>query len=133
MAYLRYGFVKTLENSTFDDALGQVTEALKAQGFGVLSKIDVQHTLKDKLDVNFRRYTILAACNPELAKRALDAEPQIGLLLPCNVVVQEAPETGAIVSIADPREMSTRVENTTVVQVANEAGRRLRRVLAALK
>ena len=133
MGYLQYGFKKTLDNTTFDDAVGQATSALKAEGFGVLTEIDVRKTLKSKLDVDFRRYTILGACNPTLAKQALDAEAHIGLLLPCNVVIQEAPEKGVIVSIADPREMFALVENSAVQPVAKEAGRRLRRVVASLR
>jgi uncharacterized protein (DUF302 family) len=132
MTYLRYGFVKTLENATFEDAIGQVTQALNAQGFGILTEIDVKKTLKQKLDHEFRRYTILGACNPTLAKEALDAESQIGLLLPCNVVVQEAPEMGVIVSIADPSEMFTLAENPNLAAIAKEARRRLRHVMASL-
>lgn len=133
MTYLRYGFVKTLENSTLNDAIGQVTEALKAQGFGILSEIDVQKTIKDKLGKDIRPYTILGACNPSLAKQALDEEAHIGLLLPCNVVIQEAPERGVVVSIADPREMFGLVDNPALALIAREVGRRLRHVLAALR
>lgn len=132
MSYLRYGFVKTLENSTLSDAIGQVTEALQAQGFGILSEIDVQETIKNKLGKDFRPYTILGACNPALAKQALDEEAHIGLLMPCNVVIQEAPERGVIVSIADPREMFGLVDNPALALIAREVGRRLRHVLAAL-
>jgi uncharacterized protein (DUF302 family) len=103
MGTLRYGFERRLADSTFDQAVEKVTAALKSEGFGVLTEIDVKATLRKKLDVDFRRYVILGACNPNLAHRALAAEPQIGLLLPCNVVVQEAPEGGVVVSIADPR------------------------------
>ena len=133
MSYLRYGFVKTLENSTLNDAIGQVTEALEAQGFGILTEIDVQETIKNKLGKDFRPYTILGACNPSLAKQALDEEAHIGLLLPCNVVIQEAPERGVVVSIADPREMFGLVDNPALALIAREVGRRLRHVLAALR
>jgi uncharacterized protein (DUF302 family) len=109
-----------------------VIKALKEQGFGVLTEIDVQRTLKEKLDADFRRYTILGACNPALAKQALEIEEQIGLLLPCNVVVQEGGKAGIIVSIADPREMFSLVDNTDLAPVAREAGRRLHHVMAAL-
>ena len=132
MSDLRYGFVKTLANVTFDDTIGLVTKALDNQGFGVLTEIDVKKTLKKKLNQEFRRYTILGACNPTLAKKALDAESQIGLLLPCNVVVQEGPEEGVTVSVADPSEMFTLVENPNVAPIANEAGQRLRHVLESL-
>jgi uncharacterized protein (DUF302 family) len=132
MATLRYGFERRLSNTTFDKAVEKVTAALKNEGFGVLTEIDVKATLKKKLDVDFRRYVILGACNPDLAHQALVAEPQIGLLLPCNVVVQEAPEGGAVVSIADPRVMFTIVDNPDVAPVAAEADARLRRVIAAI-
>lgn len=128
----RYGFERRLERATFDEALEKVTAALKREGFGILTQIDVQDTLKKKLDVDFRRYIILGACNPPLAHKALSAEPQIGLLLPCNVVVQEAPEGGVVVSIADPRAMFTLVENPALTPVVEEADQRLRRVIASL-
>lgn len=132
MAYLRYGFMTKLEQSTFDDAMGVVTRALEKEGFGILTEIDVKQTLEKKLGAEFRRYTILGACNPVLAKQALEHEPHIGLLLPCNVVVQEAPEGGVIVSVADPREMFTLVDNPDVQPLAKEVGQRLRRVMASL-
>ena len=131
MGSLRYGFEKRLARTTFEQAVEKVTAALKSEGFGVLTEIDVQDTLKKKLGVDFRRYVILGACNPNLAHRALGAEQQIGLLLPCNVVVQEAPE-GVVVSIADPRAMFTLVDNAALTPVADEADQRLRRVIASL-
>ncbi|HET6347780.1 MAG TPA: DUF302 domain-containing protein [Candidatus Krumholzibacteria bacterium] len=133
MSAIRYGFEKHLPHMSYEDAITKVTAALKEEGFGVLTEINVRNTLKQKLDVDFRRYVILGACNPNLAHRALDAEPQAGLLLPCNVVVQDAPGGGAIVSIADPRAMFTLVENAAVAPVAEEADQRLRRVMAALR
>jgi len=126
-----YGFGTTLRNVAFDDAVQRATDALKAEGFGVLTEIDVQATPKKKLDVDFRRYVILGACNPPLAKRALDAEPEIGLLLPCNVVVQET-DDGVGVSIADPEAMFTLVDNPAIAPVADEAKARLRRVISSL-
>jgi uncharacterized protein (DUF302 family) len=129
MPELRYGFERRLEGVSFEQVLERVTAALKKEGFGVLTEIDVKATLKKKLDVDFRRYVILGACNPSLAHRALASEPQIGLLLPCNVVVQEAPEGGVVVSIADPRAMFTMVDNAAVAPVAAEAEERLRRVI----
>lgn len=132
MPDFRYGFERTLEGRSFDDAVACVTAALKSEGFGVLTEIDVKETLKKKLDVDFRRYVILGACNPQLAHKALTAESQIGLLLPCNVVVQEAPGGRVVVSIADPKAMFTLVDNPGVAPVAAEADARLRRVLNAL-
>lgn len=132
MTELRYGFEQRLAGTPFERAVEQVTAALKAEGFGVLTEIDVTATLKKKLGIDFRRYVILGACNPNLAHQALEAEPQIGLLLPCNVVVQEVLGGGAIVSIADPQAMFTLVDNKAIAAVAEEAGLRLRRVIASL-
>lgn len=127
-----YGFEQQLDHATVDEALERVTAALKGEGFGILTQIDVKDTLKKKLDIDFRRYLILGACNPSLAHRALSADPQIGLLLPCNVVIQEAPAGGVIVSIADPRAMFTVVDNPALAPIVDEADERLRRVAAAL-
>jgi uncharacterized protein (DUF302 family) len=127
-----YGFEQRLEHATVNEAVERVTAALQREGFGILTQIDVKETLKKKMDVDFRRYLILGACNPSLAHRALSADPQIGLLLPCNVVVQEAVD-GVIVSIADPRAMFTVVENPALAPVVDEADARLRRVMAALE
>lgn len=132
MGTLRYGFERRLVDTPFEQAVEKVTAALKSEGFGVLTEIDVMATLRKKLDVDFRPYVILGACNPSLAHQALAAEPQIGLLLPCNVVVQEAPEGGVVVSIADPRAMFNLVDNTAVASVAAEAEERLRRVIDSI-
>lgn len=129
---LRYGFERRLADTTFEQAVEKVTAALKTEGFGVLTEIDVKATLKKKLDVDFRRYVILGACNPGLAHRALVAEAQIGLLLPCNVVVQETPEGSVTVSIADARSMFEMVENPGLASVVTEADERLRRVMLAV-
>lgn len=126
-----YGFEQRLERATVDEALERVTDALKREGFGILTQIDVKDTLKKKLDVDFRRYLILGACNPFLAHKALSTDAQIGLLLPCNVVVQEA-DSGAIVSIADPRAMFTVVDNPELAPIVDEADQRLRRVMASI-
>jgi uncharacterized protein (DUF302 family) len=127
-----YGFERKLEQTTVEQALERVTAALKQEGFGVLTEIDVQGTLKKKLGLDFRPYRILGACNPPLAHRALSADPQIGLLLPCNVVVQEAEGGGVIVSIADPRVMFTVVDNPALAPIVDEVDARLRRVIAAV-
>jgi len=127
-----YGFEQHLAHATFEEAIEKVTVALKGEGFGILTQIDVKDTLKQKLDVDFRRYTILGACNPSLAHQALTVDPQIGLLLPCNVVVQETPQGGVLVSIADPRSMFTLVKNPGLTPVVDEADTRLRRVAASL-
>jgi uncharacterized protein (DUF302 family) len=132
MTETRYGFGTELHGASFDNAVARVTDALKAEGFGVLTKIDVKDTLEKKLGVDFQRYVILGACNPLLAKRALDADPQIGLLLPCNVVVQEASDGRVLVSIADPKAMFTLVD-AAVAPIAEEAEQKLRRVLSTLR
>jgi uncharacterized protein (DUF302 family) len=116
----------------YEQAVERVTAALKEQGFGVLTEIDVQATLKKKLDVGFRKYVILGACNPPLAHRALSADLEIGLLLPCNVVIYED-QGASIVSIADPVAMLGLAEKAGVESVALEARERLQRVLNALQ
>ena len=120
-------------NATFDNALARVTDALKAEGFGVLTEIDVQATLKNKLDVDFRPYRILGACNPSLAHRALTAAPEVGLLLPCNVTVQQT-EAGAVeVALVDPLAMLGVIAHPGLQPIAVEARAKLERVAAALK
>ena len=128
------GLVCDLANVGFDEAIERVTAALKVEGFGVLTSINIRDTFAAKLGVDFRRYVILGACNPTLAHRGLSAEPQMGLLLPCNVVVQEAPEhpETIVVSIGDPRAIFTLVDNPAVAPLADEVEQKLRRVLAAL-
>lgn len=127
------GFYVTL-HTDFDTALARVTDALKAEGFGVLTEIDVQATLKKKLDVDFRPYKILGACNPPLAHRALLAAPDVGLLLPCNVTVAHAEDgPGILISIIDPGMMVDVIrDNAALRDIANEARAKLQRVAAAL-
>ena len=120
-------------NKNYDDALVQVTAALKAEGFGVLTEIDVKDTLKKKLDVDFRPYKILGACNPPLAYRALSAAPEVGLLLPCNVTVSYVADDVTEVSIVDPLSMLGFVQHPALEPVAEEARARLDRVAAALQ
>jgi uncharacterized protein (DUF302 family) len=124
MADPSYAFSKMLEGVSMADALDKVTEALKANGFGVLTTIDVQKTLKEKLDADFRPYVILGACNPKLAHKALRGEPHIGLLLPCNVVVQQS-DDGTLVSFADPKAMFELAPDAPIEDVAAEARRLL--------
>ncbi len=117
----------------FDETVGRVTDALKAEGFGVLTTIDVQATLKQKLDRDFRQYVILGACNPHLASRALDAELEIGLLLPCNVIVYDRGDGRTAVSAMAPIPAMGIVGNETLKAVAVEADARLRRALGSLE
>ena len=126
-----YGFGRRMEG-TLANAIEKVTGALKSEGFGVLTEINVKDTLKKKLDVNFRGYVILGACNPSLAHKALTADPQIGLLLPCNVVVQEGPEGSVLVTIADPRATFSLVDSPVLQPIVEDAEGRLRRVIASL-
>ncbi len=117
----------------YDTALARVTDALKAEGFGVLTEIDVKETLKKKLGVDFRPYKILGACNPPLAHRALTAAPEVGLLLPCNVTVSQVENGITDVSIVDPLAMLGVVPNPELQPIAQEAKARLDRVAAALR
>ncbi len=125
-----YGFGTTL-TLPYEAALSRVKAALQAEGFGVLTEIDVQRALQEKLGVQGDAYMILGACNPQLAHRALQQDPDIGLLLPCNVVVR-AEGAGTRVEIADPQAMLGIVGDQRLDAIAQEAGQRLRRVLAAL-
>ncbi len=125
-----YGYTVHMRGVSFDDARARVTDALKQEGFGILTEIDVQSTLKATLDRSFRKYVILGACNPQLAHRALEAELGIGLLLPCNVCVWEE-EDGSVVSIARPQAMFDLVRNGALQPVVDDADQRLRRALDA--
>ncbi len=127
-----YGFTATLLGVSFDDALARTTDALKAEGFGVLSDIDVQRTMKDKLGVDMPAYRILGACNPPLAHQALQAEPDIGLLLPCNVIVREAAPGRVVVGFLDPQIMVNLVGKPEMRSIADMAEQRLRRACAKL-
>ena len=118
----------------YEDAVVRATEALKAEGFGVLTTIDVKQTLKQKLDREFRKYIILGACNPSLADRALRAELEIGLLLPCNVVVYETdPGRCAVAAMAPIAALGIVGDNSELAKVAREADERLRRALASVE
>lgn len=132
MTDFAYGFERRLAGAGVEEAERRVTDALKAEGFGILTRIDVKDTLEKKLGARIAPYVILGACNPPLAHRALEAEPPIGLLLPCNVVVREIEGGEVAVSIADPKAMFTLVDNPSVGRIAAEVDARLRRALAAL-
>ena len=119
-------------NAGFDQAVQRVTDALKVEGFGVLTEIDVRETLKKKINVDFRPYKILGACNPPLAYRALSADAEVGLLLPCNVTVAQVEEGVVEVALIDPLVMMAVIENPALQQVAEEARQRLQRVAESL-
>lgn len=127
---IAYGY-STVIDAPFEDCVARVRDLLKAEGFGILCEIDVARTLKDKADVDFRPYLILGACNPQLAHRALSAEAQLGLLLPCNVVVQKDGDR-TMVSAIDAQKMLELVGNPDVSEIASDANARLRRVIDAL-
>jgi uncharacterized protein (DUF302 family) len=126
-----FGFGKRVDLG-FDEAIDKVTADLQTEGFGVLSDIDVAAKLKEKLDKDMPRYRILGACNPALANQAIEAVPDIGLLLPCNVLVREEQDGAVNVSFMDPISVMSLVEDPGVVPLASEVRERLERVLAAL-
>jgi uncharacterized protein (DUF302 family) len=126
-----YYFSRTLEAS-FDEAIACTAQALKAEGFGVLTDIDVQATLKSKLGEDFRNYRILGACNPPYAHKALQLEDKIGTMLPCNVVVQEVAPGSVEVAAVDPIASMQAVENPALGEVASEVQAKLRRVIESL-
>lgn len=129
----RYGLRVSLD-VPYADAVARTADALKAQGFGVLTTIDVQQTLKAKLDRDFRKYVILGACNPPLADRALRAELEVGLLLPCNVVVYETgPSSSVVAAMAPLAALGIVGDNASLADVAREADQRLRQALTLLE
>lgn len=127
-----YGFATTLTGTTFEQALGKTLAALKVEGFGVLSDIDVQQAMKEKLGVDMPPYRILGACNPPLAHQALQAAPDIGLLLPCNVIVREEAPERVVIAFLDPQIMVDLVGKPEVKAVADAAEQRLRRACGSL-
>ncbi len=129
---MSYYFEKTLTNLSFEEAIEKVTAGLKEEGFGVLTEIDIKATLKKKLDVDFYNYQILGACNPPSAHKALKAENKIGLMLPCNVIVQERNPGTIEVSAIDPAESMKAVENDELGEIAEEIRNKLKNVIAGL-
>ncbi len=126
-----YGFSKTVPYS-YDRAIEKVTDELKKEGFGVLTSIDVKETMKKKLDIDFKKYIILGACNPPLAHKALTAEVELGLLLPCNVIVYENDHKQTVIGFFDPKLMAKLIDNKELNQIADEVYARLHRVYLAL-
>ena len=126
---MKYYISRTLENIAFEDVIVRVTELLKAQGFGILTEIDVRQTMKKKLDVDFRKYRILGACNPPFALRVLQTEDKIGTMLPCNVIVQEIGKSDIEVAAIDPEASMMAVENPVLTDLAAEIKSRLEKVI----
>jgi len=128
---MSYYLSKQLD-TTFDDAVAKVTDELKREGFGILTEIDVKGTLKKKLDVDFRKYRILGACNPPFAYKALQAEDKIGLMLPCNVIVQETEDGRIEVAVIDPPSSMQAVQNPQLQEIANQVKEKLEKVMNSL-
>jgi len=128
---MSYYFTKVL-NISYPEAIDRVTEELKKEGFGILTEIDVTETLKKKLNVDFRKYKILGACNPSFAHKALQAEDKIGLMLPCNVIVQETPQGKVEISAVDPVASMQAIENPQLQDVAEQVRAKLKTVIENL-
>ncbi|SDX77551.1 DUF302 domain-containing protein [Flavobacterium degerlachei] len=128
---MEYYFSKTI-NDSFENAIQKVTESLKSEGFGILTEIDLKATFKKKLDVDFYNYTILGACNPPFAYKALQAEDKIGTMLPCNVIVQEKVAGQIEVSAVDPAASMQAVENDELAKIATEIRDRLKKAIDQL-
>lgn len=131
MSGQKLGFSKTL-NAGFETAIPKLTEELKKEGFGILTEIDVQETLKKKIGVEFKKYKILGACNPALAHKALSLETEVGLFMPCNVIVYENEKGQTVITALDPLVALSRMENEQLKPMAAEASEKLRKVVNAL-
>ncbi|HRX12093.1 MAG TPA: DUF302 domain-containing protein [Draconibacterium sp.] len=129
---MSYYFNKILKNISFEEAIEKVTAELKNEGFGVLTEIDVKETLKKKIDVDFKKYKILGACNPHFAHKVLTKEDKIGVFLPCNVVVEEHENGEVEVSAVDPIASMLAVENKGIEDLAKEVQQKLKRVIESL-
>jgi uncharacterized protein (DUF302 family) len=129
---MSYYFKKVLKNTNFEQALEAVRESLQAEGFGIVSDLDMQATLKNKLDIDFRKYRILGACNPPFAYRSLNTEAAIGTLLPCNVVVQEKNEHDIEIDIIDPLAAMQAVDSDEMKEIAEEIHSKLEKALNSL-
>ena len=126
---MKYYFSKTLNNVTFEEAVEKVTEELKKEGFGVISEINLHEKFKEKLDIDFRKYRILGACNPASAFKALQEEDKIGTMLPCNVIVQQISDSQIEVAAVDPVASMQAIENKNLANIANEIKSKLENVI----
>jgi uncharacterized protein (DUF302 family) len=131
MAASELGLAKTTDLS-YEQAIAKVTDELKKEGFGVLTEIDVKETLKKKLGIDFRPYKILGACNPSLAHQALEKEVELGLFLPCNIIVYRSDDGRTVVSAVDPKIALGRLDRPQLTPIADEVAARLKRVIAAV-
>ena len=129
---MKYYYSKQLKNVSFDEAIDKVTEALKLEGFGVLTEIDVKATFKKQLDVDFRPYKLLGACNPPYAHKALSVEDKIGIMLPCNVIIQETSDGIIEVAAVDPVASMMAIENPVLMGIASEIQQKLMTVIEKL-
>ena len=129
---MSYYFNKTIPGLSFEEAIDRVTEVLKTEGFGVLTQADIKATLKKKLDVDFRKYRILGACNPPFAHKALQAEDKIGLMLPCNVIVQEVDGGSIEVAAIDPIASMEAIDNPKLIEIARQVQQKMKNVIAQL-
>ena len=129
---MSYYISTTLKNTSFEEAIEKTTAALKEEGFGVLTEIDIKTTLKKKLDADFYNYTILGACNPQMAHQALQAENKIGTMLPCNVIVQEREPGTVEVSAVDPAASMMAVQNDALVSIAKDVQEKLTKVIKSI-
>ena len=129
---MSYYISTTLKNTTFKEAIEKTTAALKEEGFGVLTEIDIKATLKKKLDADFYNYTILGACNPQMAHQALQAENKIGTMLPCNVIVQEREPGTVEISAVDPAASMMAVENDSLAEIAKDVQKKLTKVIKSI-
>ena len=129
---MSYYISTTLKNTSFEEAIEKTTAALKEEGFGVLTEIDIKATLKKKLDADFYNYTILGACNPQMAHQALQAENKIGTMLPCNVIVQEREPGTVEISAVDPAASMMAVENDSLAEIAKDVQKKLTKVIKSI-
>jgi uncharacterized protein (DUF302 family) len=125
---MTYYYSKTVRGK-FDDAVSKITQALKEEGFGILTEIDVKSTLKNKLNVDFRNYRILGACNPPFAYKALQAEDKVGTMLPCNVIVQETVDGGVEIAAVDPIASMKAIDNPKLQEIAETIGQKLKKIV----
>jgi len=130
---MKYYFSTTIKNESFETVKEKVILALKKEGFGVLTNIDIKKTFKKKLDVDFKPYEILGACNPDFAYKALQAEDKIGIMLPCNVIIEQDEDKSITVSAVDPIASMGAVENPNLEGIAQEVQQKLKRVIDLLK